>query len=74
MYIAKLSLLSLTVGGMLFTYTMAKRIPKNKIDTYAIEKKKEAKKKHMNHKEKAMILTCHRLMKIQNNSLKIHQT
>lgn len=44
MYIAKILVLGLAVGGMLFTRTMAKTIFKNKIDTFAVVKKKESKK------------------------------
>jgi len=44
MYIAKILVLGLAVGGMLFTSTMAKRIVKNKIDTITVLKKKESKK------------------------------
>ena len=72
MNIANFLVLGLAVGEMLFTCTMAKGNLKNKIDTFALVKKKEAKKKHMNHKEIAMILTCYRLMKVQNNYLRNH--
>ena len=44
MYIAKLLVLGLAVGGMLFTSTMVKRIVEKKIDTITVLKKKESKK------------------------------
>ena len=43
MNIAKFLVLGLAVGGMLFTCTMAKGNLKNKIDTFALVKKKGSK-------------------------------
>lgn len=74
MYIAKFLLSGLAVAGMLFTCKIASRIIRNKIDTFAAVKKKEEKKKNINQKQIATILTSHHIMKIRNNSLKKLQT